>query len=332
MALKWGIASAGKISYDFAVALSTLPEDEHSIVAVAARDQKRAEDFAKNFDIPKSYNSYEQLANDPEIQIVYIGAIHPHHYDIGIMMLENNKHILCEKPLCMNEKQAKKLITYAERKKLFLMEAVWSRFFPAYQYIRKQINTGLLGDIEQVDVQFGFDLTTADRVQKKELGGGCILDIGIYTIQISQWAFQQPPKSIEAKGELNSEGVDIEVNAKIHYSDKTFSNIKFSGKEALTNTAVIKGSKASITLKNFWCPTTIIDIDGKEKTWVLPESKYKTNYINSVGLRYEAEEARKCILEGKIQSDHMNHNESLLLAHIEDEFRKQVGVTYKEDE
>jgi len=85
-------------------------------------------------------------------------------------------------------------------------------------------------------------------------------------------------------------------------------------------------------LKNFWCPTTIIDIDGKEKTWVLPESKFKTNFVNSVGLRYEVEEARKCILEGKIQSDHMNHNESLLFAHIEDELRKQVGVVYKEDQ
>jgi len=332
MALKWGIASAGKISHDFAVALSTLPEDEHSIVAVAARDLKRAEEFAKTFEIPKSYDSYEKLAKDPEIQIVYIGAIHPQHYDIGIMMLENGKHVLCEKPLCMNEKQARKLITYAERKKLFLMEAVWSRYFPAYQYIRKQIETGLLGNIEQVDVQFGFDLNEAERVQKKELGGGTILDIGIYTIQVSQWAFQQPPKSIEAKGELNSEGVDIEVSAKLIYSENAVSNIKFSAKEPLSNAAVIKGSKASITLKNFWCPTTIIDIDGKEKTWVLPESKFKTNFVNSVGLRYEVEEARKCILEGKIQSDHMNHNESLLFAHIEDELRKQVGVVYKEDQ
>jgi len=175
MALKWGIASAGKISHDFAVALSTLPEDEHSIVAVAARDLKRAEEFAKTFEIPKSYDSYEKLAKDPEIQIVYIGAIHPQHYDIGIMMLENGKHVLCEKPLCMNEKQARKLITYAERKKLFLMEAVWSRYFPAYQYIRKQIETGLLGNIEQVDVQFGFDLNEAERVQKKNLVVGLFL-------------------------------------------------------------------------------------------------------------------------------------------------------------
>ncbi|XP_055851312.1 trans-1,2-dihydrobenzene-1,2-diol dehydrogenase-like [Episyrphus balteatus] len=329
--LRWGIVSAGKISHDFVTGLSTLPSDEHSVVAIAARDKKRAEQFANLHEIPNALGNYEDLAESKEIDVVYIGALNPQHFEIGMMMLEHGKHILVEKPLCMNEKQAKKLITYAERKKLFLMEAVWSRFFPAYQYVRKQIASGVLGDIEEVNVSFGFDLMDVDRMQKKELGGGTVLDLGIYVIQLSQWAFQEPPKVIKATGELNADGVDLSIDGELQYSGGRVAKIQTSARKELDNKAIIKGSKGQITLPNFWCPTSIIDIDGKQKEWVLPKGKHKTNFPNSEGLRYEAEEVRKCILEGKLQSEHMSHNESLLVAHIEDSIRKQVGVIYPED-
>ncbi|XP_055917937.1 trans-1,2-dihydrobenzene-1,2-diol dehydrogenase-like [Eupeodes corollae] len=330
--LRWGIVSAGKISHDFVTALSTLPSDEHSVVAIAARDKSRAEEFAKLHEIPNAFGSYEELAESKDIDVVYIGSINPQHFDIGMMMLEHGKHVLIEKPLCMNEKQAKKLITYAERKKLFLMEAVWSRFFPAYQYIRKQIASGVLGTIEEVNVSFGFDLMAVDRVQKKELGGGTLLDLGIYTIQLCQWAFQEPPLTIKATGELNADGVDLSIDGELHYSGSRVAKIQTSAKKLLENKAIIKGSKGQITLPNFWCPTSIIDIDGKQKEWVVPKGKQKTNFPNSEGLRYEAEEVRKCILDGKLQSEHMNHNESLLVARIEDSIRKEIGVVYPEDE
>lgn len=332
MALRWGIVSAGKISHDFVTGLSTLPSDEHSVVGIAARDKSRAEEFAKLHEIPNAYGSYEELAENKEIDVVYIGALNPQHFEIGMMMLEHGKHILVEKPLCMNEKQAKKLITYAERKKLFLMEAVWSRFFPAYQYVRKQIASGVLGTIEEVNVSFGFDLMDVERMQKKELGGGTVLDLGIYVIQLSQWAFQEPPMNIKATGELNADGVDLSIDGELYYSGGRIAKIQTSARKRLENKAVIKGSKGQITLPNFWCPTSIIDIDGKPKEWVLPKGKHSTNFPNSEGLRYEAEEVRKCILDGKLQSEHMNHNESLLVARIEDSIRKQVGVVYPEDD
>lgn len=165
MALKWGIASAGKISHDFVNALGTLNIDEHQVVAVAARDKTRAEEFTKQFGIKNAYGSYEELAKDTDVEVVYVGTLNPYHMEVAILMLENNKHVLVEKPLCMNEKQARKLISYAERKQLFLMEAIWSRFFPSYQYLQKQINNGMLGEIEKVDVSFGFSgLDSVDRL------------------------------------------------------------------------------------------------------------------------------------------------------------------------
>lgn len=164
MALKWGIASAGKISHDFATAIGTLPAIDHKIVAVAARDIARAKEFASLHDIPNAYGSYLELANDKDIEVIYVGTLNPQHYEVASLMLQNGKHVLCEKPLCMNENQSKKLIDLAKEKKLFLMEAIWSRFFPSYIHIRNAIKSGALGDITNVKVDFGFPLEDVDRL------------------------------------------------------------------------------------------------------------------------------------------------------------------------
>lgn len=164
MALKWGIASAGKISHDFVNALGTLSDNDHQVVAVGARDLNRAKEFAQLHEIEKYYSSYEELASDGDIEVVYVGVLNPQHYSVAMLMLEHGKHVLCEKPLCMNEKEVKKLIAYAERKKLFLMEAIWSRFFPSYQYLRKQVDNGMLGEIQEIRVAFGFPIDNVDRI------------------------------------------------------------------------------------------------------------------------------------------------------------------------
>lgn len=155
MALKWGIASAGLISYDFANVLTTFSKDEHEVLAVGARDLKRAQKFAKRFEIPKAYGNYIELAKDGNVDAVYIGVLNPQHFEVSMLMLEHGKHVLCEKPLCMNEKQSRQLIEYAKQKNLFLMEAIWSRCFPAYAYVRQRIQEGALGDIVSVDAELG---------------------------------------------------------------------------------------------------------------------------------------------------------------------------------
>lgn len=155
MALKWGIVSVGNISHDFVNALSTLNTDEHKVVAVAARDLDRAEKFAKLFDIPQFYGNYSELAQDPDIEVVYIGTLHMQHLNISMLMLDRGKHVLCEKPLCMNEKQVRQLTAFAKEKKLFLMEGIWSRCFPSYQYVRNQIVNGKLGEIQSIEIEMG---------------------------------------------------------------------------------------------------------------------------------------------------------------------------------
>lgn len=330
--LRWGIVSAGKISHDFTTAVGTWPAEDHKVVAVGARKLQDAKKFAKAHDIPKHYEGYKEMAKDPEIDVVYIGAVNPTHYDIGMMMLTHGKHVLCEKPLCMNEGQAKRLVAHAEAKKRFLMEAIWSRFFPSYVHLKNQIDADALGDIEEVNVTFGFYLSDVDRLRMKELGGGTVLDLGVYTIQVCLWAFRAEPTKIVAKGKLNEEGVDMEVETEMHFPNGGIAKMKTSALRKLDNDAVIRGTKGSITLPDFWCPVSLTDVDGSVKQYPLPKSPRTFIFQNSCGLRYESEEVRRCIQAGRLQSASVPHSESLLIARIQDEIRKQIGVQFPEDE
>lgn len=164
MALRWGFAAAGKIAYDFANALGTLDETYHQIVAVTD-PYCSSEEFAKRFGIPKAYSTYLDLATDTNVEVVHIGILNPKHLEVAMLMLEHGKHVLVEKPLCINEKEARKLIAFAKEKKLFLMEAIWSRFLPSNLYVKEQIESGALGEITSVNVEFGFeDLYKLERI------------------------------------------------------------------------------------------------------------------------------------------------------------------------
>lgn len=166
MALKWGIAGAGSVSMDFSSVLETISSDEHKIVAIGARDFSRADKFAKRFNIPAAYGSYLELARDPNVEVVYIGVLNHKHLEVSLLMLEHGKHVLCEKPMCLNEKQARKLIECAKQKNLFLLEGIWSRFFPSYQYIREQIDSGKLGEIQCVEAEYGNEfMGELDRIK-----------------------------------------------------------------------------------------------------------------------------------------------------------------------
>lgn len=164
MALRWGFAAAGNISHDFVNALTTLSKDEHRAVAVAARDLSRAQQFAKRFDIPKAYGNYLELAQDPNVEIVHVGAIHTQHLSVASMMLEHGKHVLCEVPMGINAKQVQQLVALAKEKNLFLVEGIWTGHFLSYQYIRQQIQSGALGEIKSVDIDCGVELCGVERL------------------------------------------------------------------------------------------------------------------------------------------------------------------------
>ncbi|KAK5873677.1 hypothetical protein PBY51_018698 [Eleginops maclovinus] len=332
MATRWGICSAGVISHDFAVALKTLPPEHHQVVAVAARKLEDAQEFATKHSISRAYGSYEELARDPDIDVVYIGVIHPYHLKTCLVFTNAKKNVLCEKPLAMNTKEVKEILASAKRNDVFLMEAVWTRFFPASVEIRRLLDQGELGEVKMVRSEFGMPLSHVPRVVEKELGGGSILDVGIYCLQFTCMVYNgEKPESIQAKGVCLDSGVDETVVVTLKFSRNRMAVFTCSSGVKLPNGAIIAGTKGDIRIPdNMWCPT-LLEVNGKETQYPLPEPYLPLNLINGTGMRYEAEEVRQCLLKGLKESAVVSHADSLLLAELEDEIRRQVGVVYSQD-
>ncbi|XP_003437578.3 trans-1,2-dihydrobenzene-1,2-diol dehydrogenase [Oreochromis niloticus] len=333
MATRWGICSAGKISHDFTVALKTLPPEDHQVVAVAARKLEDAQEFAKKHSISKAYGSYEELARDPDIDVVYIGVIHPYHLNTCLLFTNAKKNVLCEKPLAMNTKEVQQILASAKKNDVFLMEAVWTRFFPVSVEIRRLLAEGELGEVKMVRSEFGVPLMHVPRAVQKELGGGALLDIGIYCLQFISMVYNgEKPESIQASGVVHVEtGVDETVVAILKYSKNRMAVITCSSGVQLPNDAIIMGTKGTVRIPApMWCPTSLV-VNDKETEYPVPEPYLPLNFINSTGMRYEAEEVRQCLLKGLKESTVMSHADSLLLVELEDEIRRQVGVVYSQD-
>uniref|UniRef100_A0A3B4DHF8 Trans-1,2-dihydrobenzene-1,2-diol dehydrogenase n=2 Tax=Pygocentrus nattereri TaxID=42514 RepID=A0A3B4DHF8_PYGNA len=332
MAIRWGICSAGKISHDFTVALKTLPQEDHQVVAVAARNLQRAEEFAQKHNIPTVYGSYEELAQDPNIDVVYVGTIHPHHLPVGILLMNAKKNVLIEKPLAMNLREVHELVATAKMNDVFLMEAVWTRFFPASLEISRLLSQETVGEVTMVRADFGVPLLNTPRSVEKELGGGALLDIGIYCLQFVLMVYGgEKPECIQATGVCLDTGVDESMVITLKFSRGRLAVCTCTVAVELPNDAIINGTKGAIRVPaHMWCPTSLI-VNGKETPYPVPEPYLPLNFINSTGMRYEAEEVRQCVLKGLKESSRMSHADSALLADIMDEARRQVGVVYSQD-
>ncbi|XP_033222246.1 trans-1,2-dihydrobenzene-1,2-diol dehydrogenase-like [Belonocnema kinseyi] len=331
MATRWGFAGAGQITHDFITALATLPKSEHRLFAVAAQDLSRAEKFAKLHEVEKAYGSYKELSQDKDIDVVYVGTIQTTHFDVVKLVLNAGKNVLCEKPMALNLKQTTELIALAKSKGLFLMEAVWSRCFPIYEEIKKEIDSGCIGEVKQIICSFGFRMPHIQRLCKKEMGGGTILDLGVYTLQLPTFIFNgEKPESVKALGYLNEDGVDLSMSATLKFKGDRMATILTSGLVNLPNEAFIVGTEGTIKIPNFWCPTRA-ELPNRVIEITLPTGKHEFNFPNSGGLSFEAAEVRSCLLKGLKESPKISHADSLLLAELEDELRKQIGVVYDAD-
>lgn len=332
MATRWGICSAGKISHDFSVALRTLDPEHHQIVAVAARDLQHAEDFAKRHNIPRAYGSYDELAKDPDVDIIYIGTLQINHLGTGKLFMTHKKGVLIEKPLAMNSREVQELIAAAQDNSMFLMEAMWTRFFPLSYELRRLLSQSEVGDVQIVRAESGNPLTHIPRCVEKKLGGGALLVVGIYSLHFVFMVFNgEKPESIQATGHCLDTGVDGTTVLVLKFSRNRLAVCTCSVTSNLACDAVITGTKGTIKIpQKMWCPTTLV-VNGTETEFPLPEPDMPLNYINSVGLRYEAEEVRRCLLNGLKESPVMPWTHSKLVAETVDEAWRQMGVAYDQD-
>ncbi|XP_014911129.1 uncharacterized protein LOC106961727 isoform X1 [Poecilia latipinna] len=332
MATRWGICSAGKISHDFTVALKTLPAEDHQVVAVAARKLEDAQEFSRKHNISKAYGSYEELARDPDVDVVYVGVVHPCHLNACKLFINAKKNVLCEKPLAMNAKEVKEILDSAEKNDVFLMEAAWTRFFQASVQIRNLLSWEYIGEVKMVRADYGVPLLHMSRSDQKDRCEGALLGLGICCLQFICMVYKgEKPESIQASGTCLETGVDETVAVILRYSKNRMAMFTCSAGVELHSDAIIVGTKGTIqVLSPMWCPTSLV-VNRKETQQLVPEPSLSLNFTYSTGKRCEVEEVRQCLLKGLKESPVMSHAYTLLLAEMGDEICQQVGGVYSQD-
>jgi predicted dehydrogenase len=245
--------------------LSILPDA--NVCAVASRDLNRAKDFARTHRIEKAYGTYEELARDPDIDVVYIATPHPWHCENTLLCLQHNKAVLCEKPLAMNEREVLKMVSTAREKNLFLMEALWTRFLPSILKAMEVIAAGELGEVRHIKSDFGIwrSFDPLHRMFNKDLGGGSLLDIGIYPLFLTLLLWGEPDQ-ISAVADIGSTAVDESLALTLKYSDGRIATLFSSFTVDSTLETHICGTKGRLRLNRWWfCPTTLELTRGEGK-------------------------------------------------------------------
>lgn len=326
---QWGVVGAGRISHDFVVCLRSMSPDEHKVVAVAGRNFENAKRFADLHSISKAYSSYEELALDPNIEVVYVGSLHPDHYATSRMLLESGKHVLCEKPLTSSRTDTEALCEVAKEKGLFLMEALWSRFLPTYRRLQEELERGSIGVPRYVHVTVGCPKQGLQRVFRKDLGGSAVLTMGMYTTNLILQVFgPEFPTKITASGDFTDEGVDTVVAGTMEFSGGRLATFAMSSIFHMPSTAEIVGTNGTITLDPPSLSPRGMQTPAGRMDFPFPPVCMPLNYKFSGGLRYEAEEVRRCLLRGAKESPLMPHKDSILIASVLDEILNQIGVKY----
>ncbi|MBN1812543.1 MAG: Gfo/Idh/MocA family oxidoreductase [Anaerolineae bacterium] len=320
--IRWGILSTGWIAKKFAQGLSVLPDAE--IVAVGSRAQETADAFGDEFGVPHRHASYEALAEDSDADVIYIGTPHPFHKDNAILCLEAGKAVLLEKPFTINAAEAEEVITLAREKGLFLMEAMWARTIPIIVKLREMLAEGAIGEVRMLTADLGFrsEFDPKSRLFDPELGGGALLDVGIYPISFASMVLGTPSR-IASLAHMGRTGVDEQAGIVFGYDGGRLAILHTA---LQTNTAIeatVMGTKGKIRVHSPWFygAALTLSIEGRDDEAIsLP---YEGN-----GYNFEAAEVMRCLREGKLESTVMPLDETLALMQTLDAIRAQWGFKY----
>lgn len=324
--IRWGVIGTGRIASSFVRAVRTL--DDGAVLAVGSRDHQSAEAFGAAYEISRRYSSYRALVNDPDIDAVYVATPHALHAENMMMALDAGKHVLCEKPFTINAREADECIRFARIRGLFLMEAVWMRFIPAIVQVGEWIRSGLIGDVTMVRADFHGAQTfnPHSRIFDPDLGGGALLDIGVYPISFATMLLGIPD-AVYSHAQFAATGVDEHTGMLLSYADGRMALLSCGFRADMVNEALIQGTRGIIRLHPpFHHPERVtLVLSGAE-----PE-EYNIPYA-STGLNYEAAEVHRCIREGLLESPVMPLDETLAVMRLMDEIRAQWGLRYPADQ
>jgi len=320
--VNWGILGTGHIAEKFAQALGVVKDAQ--LLSVGSRKQSSADKFGERHNIPRRYAAYRELAEDPDVQVVYISTPHNLHMDNALLCLNAGKAVLCEKPFTINATEAHKVLKTASENNCFIMEAMWNRFLPIMTTLRDLLKKNVIGTPEILTANFGFKAVynPEGRLFNPELGGGALLDIGVYTVSLSSMLFGSP-LTVNALGHIGKTNVDEKISIMLGYSENRVSLLHSSIRNQTSHEAEIVGSKGRIKIHSpWWHPTkmTVYIPGSKEQVIDLP--------YESIGHNYEIMEVNKCLQNGETESKIMPHDETLSIMETMDTIRKQIGLKY----
>lgn len=321
--INWGIVGPGNIANKFAAAVKNV--DGAHLAAVASRSAQKGREFADKYNIEHVFESYEDMAASPLVDAVYIATPHPFHRPCAEIFLNAKKHVLCEKPICVNASDARALAKCAEKNNVFLMEAMWTRFLPAIAEAVKIANSGEIGDIRGVRADFCYSITYDEdsKIFRNDMAGGSLLDVGIYGLNFAAVILGDNPESVTAISDVSG-GVDCQTNVLIKYANGTVASVSSAINVRKPETGYIYGTKGYIALPEFY---------GAQEIFVTTADGERHISMPSIGDGFEEEiiEACTCISQGKTQSDVMPLHETIRIMEQMDFVREQINLTYPFD-
>ena len=327
--IRWGILGCGRIARKFASDLQLLSDSV--LMAAGSRTLENARVFAHEFSIANVHGSYESLVNDPGVDVIYVASPHGQHYEHVMLCLNHGKAVLCEKAFAINQRQAKEMIGLARQRKLFLMEALWTKFMPHFQIVMEMLQSGKLGKLRNILVNFGFipQEPVPQRLYDPALGGGSLLDIGIYCVFMALSALGRPDE-IEAVMTPTSTGVDEQLAVNFKYAGGELAQLFSSFSTNLPTEAEISGEQGRIRLTTrFYEPGTSIEyypgrVDSRQLISFHKEPGF--------GYQFQARHVVECLRMGLTESPIMRHEDTLLIMETMDRIREKIGLRYAADD
>ncbi|MVM30751.1 gfo/Idh/MocA family oxidoreductase [Spirosoma sp. HMF4905] len=320
---RWGILGPGRIAHKFAKDLLTLPDAQ--LYAVASSDQQRANEFAQEYNIPHAFGSYEDLLTLPDLDVVYVATPHVKHHENVLMLLKGGVAVLGEKPFAMNSEQVREMVETARSKGIFLMEALWSRFMPGILKALELAQSGAIGKVVSVKADFGFKapFLPEKRLFNKELGGGSVLDIGIYPLFLA-YLMLGKPATVKASANFGSTGVDEQCGMVLTYSDGQLALLDSTIMADTDCVGVIQGDAGQIRIHSRFHETkgiTLKQTDQSAQTFEFERTTF--------GYDYEAQHVMNCLTEGKTESPLWSLEDSLNLMELLDAVQAEAGIVYE---
>lgn len=322
--INWGIIGLGRIAHKFANDLFAL--DNARLHAVASHSLERAKDFAEQYKATHYFGSYEDIFSLTDMDAIYIATPHAAHHDNTILSLENGIPVLCEKPFAINLREAQEMVAASERTDTFLMEGMWTRFLPHIQKILEIIDEDQLGNVHTVKATLGFDGAGKDRLFDAALGGGALLDVGVYTVFLAHLLLGKPDQ-IKANAHITADNIDEETTATLLYNNGKRAEVYTTIRRDPGNEALIYGEKGHIHITGLWNEPSalMLYLDGHQ-----PQ---QFNFdLQGYGFYLEAIEVMECVQQGMKESNALPLAYSLDVMATLDRIRQEIGLTYPQDE